>query len=105
MILLFTLSLGVSAFGQSSSTNNSVVVAMARAEVQASCLSGYGDISYSIYQNMDGNYTVYFYETFTCPPNQICPLYLRILPLAVVIVDPNYDVISSNCWFSIFELQ
>ena len=104
-VLLFALTLSLGAFGQSTNANSAVVVAMARAEVQSSCLTGYGGISSSVYQNIDGNYTVYFYQTITCPPNMICPLYLRIFPLAVVIVDENYDVIASRCWFSIFELQ
>ena len=103
---LIALTITVGAFSQSNSGNESVIVAKARAEVQSTCLTGYGGVSSSFYQNIDGNYVVYFFQMlYNCPPNQICPLYLRIAPLAVAIVDQNYNVIESRCWFSVFELQ
>ena len=104
--LFIALTITIAAFPQSNSGNESVLVAKARAEVQSTCLTGYGGISSSVYQNMDGNFVVYFFQMlYNCPQNQICPLYLRIAPLSVVILDQNYNVIESRCWFSIFELQ
>ena len=103
---LFALTITVGAFSQSNSGNESVIVAKARAEVQSTCLTGYGGISSSVYQNIDGNHVVYFFQMLNnCPPNQICPLYLRIAPLAIVVLDHNYNVIDSRCWFSVYELQ
>jgi len=91
-------------FAQSSNAGDAVAVAKARAEVQASCLAGTGDISSSVWQAEDGTYYVYFFNRFKCPPNQICPLFVRIAPLAYVTLDADYNVIAQRCWFSLIEL-
>ena len=103
--LLFALVFSFGAYAQSSNASDAVVVAKARAEVQASCLAGTGNVSSSVWHNIDGTYTVFFFNTFNCPPNQICPLYLRIAPLARVILDKDLNVTTYSCGFSIYQLQ
>ena len=105
---LFTLMLAVvlssAVYAQSSNADDAVVVAKARAAVQASCLAGAGNVSTSVWQDIDGVYHVYFFNTFTCPPNQICPLYYRIAPLAYVRLDSDLNILIERCGFSISQL-
>ncbi len=103
--LLIALVFSFGAYAQSSSASDAVIVAKARIEVQASCLAGTGNVSSSVTRNVDGTYTVYFFNTFNCPPNQICPLYLRIAPLARVTVDGDLNVTDYTCGFPVYQLQ
>ena len=103
--LMMAVALSSAAFAQSSNADDAVAVAKARAAVQASCLAGSGDISTSVWHDLDGTYRVYFFHTFKCPPNLICPLYLRIAPLARVTLDADFNVTSHTCGFSIYLLQ
>jgi hypothetical protein len=100
LILMMAVALSSAVYAQSSNADDAVAVAKARAAVQASCLSGAGNVSTSVWQDLDGTYHVYFFNTFTCPPNQICPLYFRIAPLAHVTLDADYNVLTERCWFS-----
>lgn len=102
--LAFAFVIGTTAFAQSIS-NDEVAIAKARAEVQATCLAGTGEIQASAWQDLDGNFNVYFYQSFKCPPNQICLLYFRYAPLARVTVSSSYEVLSSTCGFTLFELK
>ena len=79
-------------------------IGTARSEVQSTCLAGTGDINSSAWQDVDGNWYVYFFHNYRCQPNEICPMYFRIAPLARVTLDANYNVISASCGFLWYEL-
>ena len=101
--LAFAFVIGTAAFAQTQS-NDVVAIAKARAEIQATCLSGTGEVQVSVYQDSDGIFYVYFYSAFKCPPNQLCALFFRIAPLARVTLDADYNILSSTCGFALFEL-
>ena len=107
--LMFALTLSVICFGQINSNGNcNVIVAKAKSAVQAECLAGNGQLSTAVWTKPDGIYTVYnvfFFKDIGCPGTQICPLYLRIQPLARVTVDIDYNVVGYTCGFSIYDLQ
>ena len=102
---MMAVALSSAVYAQTSNANDAVVVAKSRTAVQALCLSGAGNVSTSVWQDLDGTYHVYFFNTFTCPPNQICPLYFRIAPLANVTLDADLNVLTARCGFSISLLQ
>lgn len=107
--LMFALTLSVIGFGQINSNGNcNVVIAKAKSAVQAECLAGNGQLGSAVWTKPDGPYTTYnvfFFKEIGCPGNQICPLYLRILPLAKVTVDIDFNVVAYSCGFSIYDLQ
>ncbi|MBL4655261.1 MAG: hypothetical protein JKY33_05510 [Bacteroidia bacterium] len=105
-VLMMMVVLGSAAIAQTTvlKSNEDVAVAKARAEVQSTCLAGTGDISSSVWQYQDGTYMVYFYHNYKCIPNTICPMYLRIAPLARVTLDADYNILQATCGFMWFEL-
>ncbi|MBN4081539.1 hypothetical protein JYU23_00255 [bacterium AH-315-C07] len=105
-VMLMVVAVATTSFAQDKSASDEVAIAKARAEVQSTCLAGSGDVSSSVWQSpYDGNFYVYFYNTFKCQPNTICPLYLRIGPLARVTLNSDFNVISSQCGFWYYELK
>ena len=107
-VLMMMVVLGSAAIAQTTvlkKSNEVVAVAKARAAVQSTCLAGTGDVSSSVWQSQDGNYYVYFFHTFRClPAGTICPMFLRIAPLARVTLDSDYNVVQATCGFMWFEL-
>jgi hypothetical protein len=106
-LIFVVVTIATTAFAQdikASYGDDSRAIGVARAEVQSTCLAGTGEINSSAWQDVDGNWYVYFYHSYRCQPNEICPMYFRIAPLARVTLDANYNVLSASCGFLWYEL-
>ena len=103
-IIAMVVLMGTATFAQTSNVNDNVAIAAARTVLQADCIAGTGDINTTVYHATDGNYYVYFYHTYRCQPNTICPMYFRIAPIARVVVDSEFNVVSYSCGFMVADL-
>lgn len=102
-LIATTFVLGTMSFAQNDGEQRAI--AAARSAIANDCLSGSTNVKVSVTENyncniFDGvgiNRTIYFYSEPICPPGQICPLF-PIKPIASVVVDCDYSVVSIECY-------